>query len=190
MPARKKETINLLPEKGFASTTTGRILAWILSTFRIIVIVTEILVMVAFLSRFWLDAQNTDLGDEIDQKKAVLIASKNFESDFRDTQKRLDIYSQLTDAQKRATSTLKKVTELLPLDVFLTAVNVQEDAWAISGRTPSEKSIQQLVVNLDSIDGVDKTSITSISTDEDDPSTLVFKLNMQLTGSTEDKQNE
>ena len=53
MSARKEE-INLLPQKGFEATTAGRILAWILSTFRIIVIITELLVMVAFLSRFWL----------------------------------------------------------------------------------------------------------------------------------------
>jgi Tfp pilus assembly protein PilN len=189
MPARKKETINLLPEKGFASTTTGRILAWILSTFRIIVIVTEILVMIAFLSRFWLDAQNTDLGEEIDQKKAVLIASKDFETDFRGTQKRLEIYTQLTSAQKRATNTLKKITELLPLDVFLTTVNVEENTWTISGKTPSEKSIQQFLVNLNSIEGVNKTSIDSVGTDEDDPSALLFKLSMELDNG-KDQTNE
>ena len=64
MSAHKKQQVNLLPEKGFTSTTTGRVLTWILSTFRIIVIVTEIIVMIAFLSRFWLDAQNTDLSEE------------------------------------------------------------------------------------------------------------------------------
>ena len=82
----KKEEINLLPQKGFASTTAGRILAWILSTFRIIVIVTEIIVMVAFLSRFWLDAQNTDLDEEITQKQALIAASLGFEKRFKQTQ--------------------------------------------------------------------------------------------------------
>src|SRR3989304_5055627 len=93
---KKEEQINLLPEKGFEQTTTGRILTWILSSFRIIVIVTEIIVMIAFLSRFWLDAQNTDLTEELQQKQAVLSASKAFDAEFKDTQKRLKVFTDLT----------------------------------------------------------------------------------------------
>ena len=68
MAARKKSSrINLLPQEEFAASTLGRILAWILSTFRILVIMTELIVILAFLSRFWLDARTTDLNEEIKQ---------------------------------------------------------------------------------------------------------------------------
>jgi hypothetical protein len=121
MAARKKEEINLLPQRGFESTTTGRILAWVLSSFRIIVIVTEIIVMVAFLSRFWLDAQNTDLTEELDRKQAVLASSLNFEKEFKDTQKRLEIYSDLTSYKLPKATIASTISQLLPPDIFLTS---------------------------------------------------------------------
>ena len=85
---RNKNQINLLPSRGLGSSTAGRVLSWILSTFRIIVIVTEIIVMVAFLSRFWLDAQNTDITEEMTQKQAVLAASLDFERKFKETKEK------------------------------------------------------------------------------------------------------
>ena len=61
----KKKNINLLPKEEFDASVVGRLLRWAMGTFRIIVIITEMIVMAAFLSRFWLDAQNSDLNDEI-----------------------------------------------------------------------------------------------------------------------------
>jgi len=124
MSAHKKQQVNLLPEKGFTSTTTGRVLTWILSTFRIIVIVTEIIVMIAFLSRFWLDAQNTDLSEEIEQKKAILVASADFEKEFRQTQERLQIYSGLTLNKVQNSSVISQITKLVPDDTILKAIHI------------------------------------------------------------------
>ena len=78
MAARKKnKEINLLPQEQFAASTTGRVLAWVLSTFRMIVILTEMIVIIAFLSRFWLDIKSNDLTDEVDnQKKIVYVGER------------------------------------------------------------------------------------------------------------------
>ena len=65
MPAKKEPEINLLPQEEFEGSVIGRILKWGLSTFRIIVIIVEMVVMAAFLSRFWLDAKNSDLNEDI-----------------------------------------------------------------------------------------------------------------------------
>ena len=89
MAARKKRQINLLPQEEFAASTLGRVLNWLLTTFRYIVIVTEIVVMTAFLSRFWLDAKSTDLNELIKQKQAVIAASADFEKEFRLTKDNL-----------------------------------------------------------------------------------------------------
>ena len=85
MAARKKQAqVNLLPQEEFAGTTFGRTLRWAMSSFRIIVIATEMIVMLTFLSRFWLDARNADLNDLIKQKSAVLSASADFEKEFKE----------------------------------------------------------------------------------------------------------
>src|SRR3989337_1668594 len=159
---KKEEQINLLPEKGFEQTTTGRILTWILSSFRIIVIVTEIIVMIAFLSRFWLDAQNTDLTEELQQKQAVLSASKAFDAEFKDTQKRLKDFTDLKS--------------YLPDDVFLSLVSFSKDSLNFEGLSPNERSIQQLIVNLGSTDIFENVILIELRSDQNNPSLLKFTI--------------
>lgn len=180
MAARKKEDINLLPQRGFESTTTGRILAWVLSSFRIIVIVTEIIVMIAFLSRFWLDAQNTDLTDELESKQAILSSSLNFEMEFKDIQDRISIYSELTSYDVTKASIANTISALLPPDIFLTSVVFGADGIGVAGRSPNERSIQQLVVNLNSENDFDKTQLVEIKSDEEDVNSLLFRLKVSL----------
>lgn len=190
--AARQEQINLLPGKGFEATTGGRILAWILSTFRIIVIVTEVIVMVAFLSRFWLDAQNTDLAEEIEEKQAVLSASLNFEKQFKDAQKRLEIFSTLTSKGELFNQTLTTITSHLPDDLFLTSLSFKESGSEeikstkkasqidIEGASPNERSIQQFLVNLDSSNQFSSIVINQIKADPENPILLIFRIGAQF----------
>ncbi|KKR69678.1 MAG: hypothetical protein UU12_C0039G0005 [Candidatus Woesebacteria bacterium GW2011_GWA2_40_7b] len=102
----KTKTINLLPQEEFDVSTLGRILKWAMGTFRIIVIVTEMIVMTAFLSRFWLDAQNSDLNDAIAIKTAQISAQSDFEKQFRILQHKLSIFKTLTDSPQASIAKL------------------------------------------------------------------------------------
>jgi Tfp pilus assembly protein PilN len=181
MAAQKqiKSEINLLPQKGFAASTSGRVLLWILSTFRVIVIVTEIIVMMAFLSRFWLDAQNTDLSEEIQQKQAVLASYTNFEREWKDTQKRLKIFSTLTLNEEIAADTINLIASYLPSDIFLTSVSIVSNETTVEGVSPSERGIQQFLVNLQSAEALSQVELSNIETDKDS-GFLKFKFNAQL----------
>jgi Tfp pilus assembly protein PilN len=181
MAARQKQSqINLLPQREFASSTLGRILAWILSTFRIIVIVTEIIVMVAFLSRFWLDAKNNDLNEEIQQKQAVLAASLPFENDFRQIQKQLEIYSVLAKDKDLVSNTIFHVVTSLPPDVVLDDISLNDGSFVISGLTPSEVSIQHLLANLQSISSLENVSLGEIKSSQEETSLLSFKIKAEI----------
>ena len=104
MPASKTKTINLLIQEGFEHTQLGKILNWLLTAGRTIVVVTELVVITAFLSRFWLDKTLTDLNEQNALKKAQVEASLPFEKDFRAIQSRLSEYKKIetskTDAIK------------------------------------------------------------------------------------------
>ena len=182
MAARKKkeEQINLLPQKGFQSSTAGRVLAWILSTFRIIVIVTEIIVMIAFLSRFWFDAQNTNLNEQIQQKKDVLLAYQDFEHNFKDVQKRLKIYSNLTRNKISGVNVAETVKYFLPPDIVATEISDEKNKLEVVGETSNERSIQQLVVNLNSVPIFKNTSLTGVNTKKDNPSILIFTISSNI----------
>ena len=175
---RKKNRINLLPEEGFASTTTGRILLWILSTFRIIVIITEIIVMVAFLSRFYLDVQNSDLNEEIKQKSAVIAASADFEEDFRDTQQRLKIYSGMVENEHLASDSIKKIVENMPNDVVLESINLNNEGTTLNGIAANERSVQQFVINMEENANLGEVSVQSLSINKQNESLIDFKLNI------------
>ena len=172
---KRKDEINLLPERGFESTTTGRVLVWILSTFRVIVIVTEFIVMVAFLSRFWLDAQNSDLDEKIQQRQAVLAASLNFEQQFKNTQIRLKIFSDLVN-QKDEGEILKLITESLPPDIILTELTTIDKQIEIFGNTSNERGIQQLIINLNSKEEFGNFDVVKITSNIDNPTVLDFAL--------------
>lgn len=178
--AAHQEQINLLPQKGFESTVTGRILVWLLSTFRTIVIVTEIIVMVAFLSRFWFDARNTDLNDKIEQKKAILAASQDFELRFKDVQKRLKIYSELAKNEGQNSNLISTVTENLPSDIVLVEIEIETDVLRISGITANEKSIEQIIVNLDNTQILKETGLSEIKTSPNNPQVLEFIVEAKL----------
>lgn len=177
----KKLNINLIPQKGLESTTSGRILLWILSGFRVIVIATEIIVMVAFLSRFWLDAKNTDLSEEMSQKQRVLIASSGFEKEFKYTQNKLRIFSELTSNKLKMAEAFKTITSYLPPDAYLTTISFSDENITISGFSPNERSIQQIIVNLETVDQFKKVALPTIKTSSTDSYLLEFKIVISTT---------
>ena len=168
MPARKKDNlINLLPKDKFSSTTTGQFLHWLLSTFRVIVIAVEMLVMIAFLSRFWLDARNSDLNKKIEQRKEQLIASQAFEKEFKQIQQRLGIYSALASQEKPTTTSFSSIITQLPPDVYISLFSSMDKDIKVGGFSPSEQSIAQFVVNLETVESFEEIALTDVDISKD-----------------------
>jgi len=177
---KKQRLINLLPSEEFAVTTTGRILSWALSTFRYIVIVTELVVILAFISRFWLDAQNADLAEEIEQKQSLIASSKDFEREFIEVQKRLIIYKTLTSDSVSFSKIFSNISVNIPEDVLLSKISLSGESLTVDGLSPSERSIVQFAVNLEKNAGYPKTTLKSVETNRNDPSLLEFSLDVSL----------
>jgi hypothetical protein len=184
MSARKNVAkINLLPQIEFNSSFWGRVLLWALSSFRIIVILIEMVVMLAFMSRFWLDAKSNDLNDAIKQKSGVIAVWSDFEKEFKSTQKRLDIFKQLTVNSNLVSSTLNKVTSYLPSDIILNSYSFINSQIEIKGQSATEMAIAQLCANLKN----DKQTwgnilVQNISSDSDNPNLLNFDIKFDLNG--------
>lgn len=172
----KKQSINLLPREGFDSTIQGRLLAWALSSFRIIVIVTELVVMIAFMSRFFLDAQNADLTEEIQDKQSLISASQSFEKEFRSTQDKLKLYKEVTKSNSKNTNVIDAVVTSLPSDVYLDSIIITGDKVSVVGISSSAQSIQQLIVNLESKDPVSNVNLGSVGRESIDSQLLKFSI--------------
>ena len=176
---KKTNTINLLPIDKFAKTTAGRILFWLLSTFRIIVIVIEMIVMLAFLSRFWLDAKNSDLSDEIKQKTARIQASKEVENQMRLLQKKLKVFTALAQSKPDYQNIVQTLSPLLPQEILLSSIVINANSVSITGIAPSELEIMQAMVNIDASDVFKEVSLQNVSVDQE-TNTLKFSININI----------
>jgi hypothetical protein len=89
MPAKKE--ISLLPSEENANSFLSKALKWTNTVGRVIIIFTELIVISAFVSRFWLDRKNSDLSEVIRQRKAILESTQDFEKEYGLLQQRLKI---------------------------------------------------------------------------------------------------
>jgi Tfp pilus assembly protein PilN len=177
VPMPKNKTINLLPQEEFDASTLGRVLKWAMGTFRIIVIVTEMIVMAAFLSRFWLDAQNSDLNDSISIKSAQILAQNDFEKQFRSVQNKLSIFKDLADSPQPS-GKLNIITSKIPTDVVLSGVSIGDTSSQLKGAAGSEIGIAQFLSNLQNEKSFKTVDLGSLNTSENNTSLTVFTLDL------------
>lgn len=174
MPESK--AINLLPQEEFETSVLGRILRWAMGTFRIIVVITEVIVMGAFLSRFWLDAQNSDLTDSIKIRSAQIQAQSSVETQFRSIQTKLNIASQLSQGTLPS-QRLNLITSKLPAGVTLNGLSISPSSSQIKGSSGSEIQIAQFVANLDAEPTFKDVQLGQINSSENNQQ-IVFLINL------------
>lgn len=162
-----KIKINLIPQDPFMSSVVGKFLVWSLSIGRYIVILTELVVILSFLSRFKLDRDLTDVNEAIASQKAVITSYGQLEDDFLATQSRINFIKSKTQDNQISTS-LDFIEKNLPVDVKLTQLNLQSLKWYMSA---SAKTAQSMKATVDQVMRANPQSEVSLSK---------VKLNSQL----------
>lgn len=150
MPAQNKKrvSVNLLPRDEEDKTLTNRIIHWLLTTFRFLVITVELLVILGFLSRFFLDSQNSDLTDEINQKKALIASYLPFETEFKLTQKRIDIAKNHIEGHVLLSSVLAAITPHVVTGMQLVSAGETGDTVTIRAQGRDEQIIAAFTESL------------------------------------------
>lgn len=182
MSAKKKEKkriVNLLPQKEFETSMYGRVLRWMLTTFRFIVITVEVVVVVGFLSRFVLDVENTDLSDEIEDNQHVIESFGPKEKEFRRTQKKLEIFSAYSLESTNAIPVMQVIIPGVPPQVRLTQVRLKNNEISVSAESVDEQAIAQFMQNLRVEQIFSNVSLVSSESNKDDEF-VTFELKMFL----------
>lgn len=169
----KNKAINLLPQEEFDISIVGRTLKWAMGTFRIIVIITEVIVMTAFLSRFWLDAKNSDLSNSIKIKSAQITAQSKVEKEFRSLQSKLNIAGEIKAAAPLSQK-IDKITSKLPAGVNLSSISVLENSAQVKGSSASEIGIAQFIANLKTDSSFKSIDLGQVNSSEGDITQTVF----------------
>lgn len=171
----KTRNINLLPQEEFEASIVGRVLKWAMGTFRIIVIITEMVVMAAFLSRFYLDARNSDLNEQINLRSAQIQAQSDFEKEFRGVQTKLGIVKALSTGAQPS-DRINSLVSQIPADITLSSISVDSTTTQVKGSAGSELAIAQFISNLKSDSSFKSVDLGSIGSSEGNSSQTIFTI--------------
>lgn len=131
--AAQTNIVNLLPADRFEFSPLGRFLVWALSTGRSVVVLTELVIIVAFLSRFWFDWKLADLR-KLTMTRA---ASAQQMEDVRIKWERFlflaeEIYK-VNGNNFDAAERLAKIQELTPAGVEFDSIEISSRSMSLRG---------------------------------------------------------
>lgn len=137
--------LNLLPSDRFEYSKLGRFLKWALSAGRYLVVFTELIVIVAFISRFWFDRQLTDLREQRIQKSALVDSFKNIQNKFLATQAMFNLIQNTLGGGVKTVIRLNEIQSLTPLGIEYQSVIVSSQSASLVGFAPNTNSFSSLV---------------------------------------------
>jgi len=172
--------INLLGQQDLGHTPWGRIVAWATTYGRYIMITTEIIVLLAFISRFSLDRKNTDLTEEVTQKQAILEANAEFETSIRSLQANVTTAKQLLTDQSKPFDVVTSMEQLLPADVYLASLSVTGNRLTVEAIAGSTGGFAQYISNLQSVNQLNNLSLSGLSRKAESGITFTVSADVQV----------
>lgn len=173
MPAKN---INLLPQKDFDQTPLGRFLRWSLTYGRYIIVCTEIVVLLAFIYRFSLDRQITDLNEEVDQKVAIIKANLPFERQFRNLQHRTQEIGTLLVDNDLSYKLIKHLESITPRGIIYKDFGFDQNKVTISATAVTDASLALFLHQLKNSQLLTDIDITSLSKRSTGVSEITFQV--------------
>lgn len=141
----RKRAINLLPKDPFENSGAGVILSWALAFGKWAVILTQLVVMMAFLWRFSLDRKLTNMRREIEQEKAVIASYSDLETKFVLLQKRVNFVKPAIAMQQQQLHALELIQNLTPSDVWYERLAISENGVSMTAYSSSLSGFSRLL---------------------------------------------
>ncbi|MCJ7827537.1 PilN domain-containing protein [Patescibacteria group bacterium] len=171
MLARKKKGINLVPENRKNRSSWGVFFDWLLNAGRYVIVATELIVISAFVFRFKLDRDLSQLYEEIEIKKEAISQKAEFEKEFRLVQERLLVVSGLSQKQTAVHPVLEEMALITPKTVSFQSFVFAKNNLAVVGVAYSNTALATLAYQLNkspnfsriTIDEINQTSSLAIN---------------------------
>ena len=160
MPKKRSHTINLVKGKG--SGLVEKFVDWALTIGRILVIITEIIALSAFIYRFGLDRQLIDLHSKIKQEETLVAAFKNKEETYRNLQDRIKLASTLSSSSQEKIKLFQDVVSLAPEGMTIEQFSISENSISINTRYNSVSSLSAFINALKAYKPIKSVSVNTI----------------------------
>lgn len=135
---------------------------WALTVGRLIVILTEIVAVLAFVYRFSLDEKLIDLHDAIKQKQTLVSLLKQDEEKYRNLQDRIVLASTFSEKGTKTNKAVFDIVDLIPSEIKLNNLTLNQDRINISVNASSISSLTDFVNPLKSYPEIKSISIDNI----------------------------
>lgn len=183
MPKNKSKlsiNLNLLKPQSNPERLPFRFIQWLLSSGRYIFAIVNALVLIAFITRFMLDADLAAKNEAIAEQIPYIESLKPYELLIRDTQLKLSTI----DSKKRTTLdwqlVLKKIADQIPINTTITGINIDNNIGSanihIAGQTQFNSDITNFVTGLKEDSAFNNVSLSSISLEQ---GTVKFTIDTQ-----------
>jgi len=172
--------INLLPTEDLEKQPLNKFLKWVLTYGRTIIIITELIVIMAFLSRFVLDRELTDLHEAISQKRAIVEATVDLENGFRNLQNRLNNIKQLGGTSTNIDKVLEGLLKIMPKDVYLKDFVLTKENITLTATSNSRTGFSTFINNLKRSKIFSDIKIGAINEGLDKSPGIKFGINMKV----------
>ena len=173
-----KLKINLLPKKDLEEKALGRFLKWSLSFGRYIIVGTEIIVLIAFFSRFKLDRQLTDLHEEINQKEAIVQFNLDFENKARSIQQQLAEIKNIEQNYDLSLQLLSFLEKNLPKDIAFKTLTLSQEKISLAGTSLSSSSFIDFLARIRTSEKFSQVFLQDLSRKSEEK--LEFKLSAEI----------
>lgn len=179
MTALKKE-INLLPKEPWETGILGQLIPWTLSVGRYVVVLTELMVISAFLYKFSLDGKQFDLQEKIRQKQAIINSYEDLEANFRQVQLQINSVKEVENKAMKAGEVLDALGQMTPIDAAYESITIDNDGVSLQGTVLSEIGLATLLTQTQASQNFDRVSLENVSSGTDNSQAIIFRMSLDF----------
>ena len=180
-----KRSINLLPRDPFENSTLGVILEWALVFGKWSVILTQLIVMGAFLYRFTLDRTLTDLNKSIAKNVAVIKSYEQVERDYVLAQKQLTQAKSAMKSQQDVLKIISDLERLTPSEVWYDRITLTPESINLTAYAASLPGFGRFLTLVQADPLFNGVRIGKIESSTAKGAQMQFDISMTLAGSTQ-----
>lgn len=161
--------LNLLRPQSNPEKISVRVIHWLLSSGRFIIVLVELLVLAAFVGRFKLDADLSSTQEAIDNQLPYIESMKADELLIRQTQLQLATIKSNTTSADYA-QILKEIGSQTPMSATITYLNLEKKSGLveikITGSAQSSAALSTFVNGLKSDKNFSNVNLASLALDQ------------------------
>lgn len=170
LPAKISLHIDLLKPQSSPEKPYLRFIRWLMSTGRFIVIIVEVVVLAAFLSRFKLDADIQTAKEAAEQQIPYIKSLSVDEAQIRQTQLQLATIKDVKQTSPDYVSILREIANQTPSSVKILTLSLEKDAGKsnlkITGTAQANQDVSTFALGLKSQDQFANINISSVSLEQ------------------------